>query len=143
MIVCVNENMLLCFSSFFTYVQILIALVFAISTYSWPTNIITHFMICYILRYIICSNKKILMEMYNYKTIHFMYEVWYMYVYSCSEGREDNVPPSQCLTIRVLSYLFYICIYYVCSHYYTHTNGYRTHTIIAIKNIVGCKINCV
>ena len=114
-----------------------------VSIYSWPTNIITHFMICYIILRYICSNKKILMEMYNYKTTHFMYEVWYMYEYSCSEGREGSVPPSQCLTIRVLPYLFSICIYYVCSHYYTHTNGYRTHTIISIKNIVGCKINCV
>ena len=114
-----------------------------VSLYSWPTNIITYFMICYILRFIIYSNKKILMEMYNYKTIHFMYEVWYMYVYSCSEGREGSVPPSQCLTINVLPYLFYICIYYVCSRYYTHPNGYRTHTIITIKNIVGCKINYV
>ena len=64
-----------------------------VSLNSWPTNIITYFMTCYILRYIIYSNKKILMEMYNYKTIHFMYEVWYMYVYSCSEGREGSVPP--------------------------------------------------
>ena len=66
-----------------------------------------------------------------------------MYVFSCGEGREGSVPPSQCLTIRVLPYLFYICIYYVCSHYYTHTNGYRTHTIITIRNIVGCKLNYV
>ena len=229
-VTCDYENVLLCFSSFFTYVQIIISLMFAISThflvhtefpvlmsvcyihvmyayvsdpydivihviiivspfsnyinhssdieqwklcisignkqfqhtlymlnisqltynllnkvslYSWPTNIITYFMICYILRYIIYSNKKILMEMYNYKTIHFMYEVWYMYVYSCSEGREGSVPPPQCLTIHVHPYLFHICIYYVCLRYYTHTNGYRTHTIITIKNIVGCKINCV
>ena len=83
------------------------------------------------------------MEMYNYKTIHFMYEVWYMYVYSCSEGREGSVPPPQCLIIRVHPYLIHICIYYVCLRYYTHTNGYRTHTIITIKNIVGCKINCI
>ena len=72
-----------------------------------------------------------------------MYEVWYMYVYSCSEGREGSVPPPQCLSIHVHPYLFHICIYYVCLRYYTHTNGYRTHTIITIKNIVGCKINCV
>ena len=92
-----------------------------VSIYSWPTNIITHFMICYILRYTICSNKKILMEMYNYKTTHFMYEVWYMYEYSCSEGREGSVHPSQCLTIRVLPYLFYI-MYLLCLYtlLYTH-----------------------
>ena len=48
--------------------------------YSWPTNINYYFMICYILRYIICYNKRFLMEMYIYKTIHFIYEVWYMYV---------------------------------------------------------------
>ena len=56
-----------------------------------------------------------------------MYEIWYMYVYSCSEGL----------------HIYFIYVYYVCLRYYTHTNGYRTHTIITIKNIVGCKINCV
>ena len=48
--------------------------------YLWPTISSTHFIICVILRYIICSNKKIQREMYIHTTPHFMYEVWYMYV---------------------------------------------------------------
>ena len=82
------------------------------------------------------------MDMYNYKTIHFMYEVWYMYVYSCSEGQEDSVPPPQCLTIWVHPYLFHVFIMFV--YVIIHTQmAIETHTIITIKNIVGCKINCV
>ena len=54
-----------------------------------------------------------------------MYEVCYMYVFSCSEG---SVPPSQCLTIRLLPYLFSICIYM-----FVHI---IIHTLMAIELIL-------
>ena len=47
----------------------------------WHTISSTHFTICVNLRYIICSNRNVQREMYIYKTIPFIYEVWYMYVF--------------------------------------------------------------
>ena len=107
-----------------------------VSIYSWST----YFMICYILRYIICYNKKILMEMYIYKKIHFMYEVWYMYVFSRSEGREGasifvpylshgqnsiiyGTTTSWCVTC-VASYTF-VCTYSpICKWAYVHLSSF-------------------
>ena len=55
----------------------------------WLTISSTHFMICVSLRYIICYNKKIHREMYIYTTTHFIYKLWYMYVFKC-EWRENQ-----------------------------------------------------
>ena len=87
-----------------------------VSMYSWPTGIIAYFMIGYILRYIICYNKTILMEMYICGEIHFMYEVWYMYVFSCSEGREGSGASLTMLKhsfTSIILYMYLLCLFII------------------------------
>ena len=77
--------------------------------------------------------------MYIYKTILFIYEVWYKYVFKY-EWRENQKTLPQCVNIHLLLYLSTIYIYYTYSSESTHTDGYLTHTIIINKYIINCKI---